>query len=485
MRSSLGAAAAVLFLAICYRVLDTPFWNVNGARLMPSFAVAHGVNYYVALSSGGPLYSTLYGPLVALLYLPATLFPSPNSAVLAGAVITVVLCFASVAFLHFAPSGTPRGAVDVLAFLTAGILICYLQPLNYSCFDIHADGPGLAFAAVACGAFYRPEKSRWAVPLSALCAVLSILCKQMFLPVPFALLAYLVVIGRRKPAVHYLVWLAVFGLVAGAAALAAYGPARLYHCLIWIPAHHPWNSRSRLESWVQSGRSLILLSMPVPVLLVLCAIYFGLREWRRLAAHRCVPLLLVGIALAPFSILGRAKTGGDINSLSFASFFLACGLTVMLADIWRHAQNPFSRRLAVSILVSVLALLAIFEAPLALAIPSKIRHLPRTEQAVAFRYLEKHPGEAYFPWFPLAHFYAEHKFRHYGFGIADRLLAGEPISMAEFRAYIPKDPRVIAFGKDGTPRMFGYNLMRYLPDYRYQVNDPELPGWLVFAKAPR
>ena len=57
--------------------------------------------------------------------------------------------------------------------------------------------------------------------------------------------------------------------------------------------------------------------------------------------------------------------------------------------------------------------------------------------------------------------------------------------MAVFRAYIPRDRGIIAFAKDGTPRLFDYNLMDYLPEYSYQVNEPELPGWLVYAKAPR
>jgi hypothetical protein len=28
-------------------------------------------------------------------------------------------------------------------------------------------------------------------------------------------------------------------------------------------------------------------------------------------------------------------------------------------------------------------------------------------------------------------------------------------------------------------------LMKYMPEYSYQVNDPELPGWLVYGKVPQ
>jgi len=481
--ATIGLICAALCLAcvIGYRLLDTPFWNVNGSRLMPSFELSRGVNYYVLLPPGGPLYSTLYGPLVALVYLPATWFSTPNSAVLAGAMITVLLCFSAAAYLHFAKSGC--GAGDIAAFLAAGFLMCYLEPLKYSCFNIHADGPGLAFSSAACGSLYGAPYGRLSgarLLISATCAVLALLCKQMFLPVPFVLLAWLAVVAGRGIAVRYLAWLVAAGAVLGGIALWTSGPERLYHCLIWLPAHHPWGA-SALVSAIQAMRSFVRVSLPVLILLLAYAIYLaagGVRgtSLRYLAAHRCVPLLAVGVALAPFSIAGRAKIGGDVNSLSFATFFLVCGLTVMLADL--------AQPLAQSVLIAIIVLLAVSEAPLALDIRSKVRQLPQASQEVAFEYLRRHPGEAYFPWFPLAHFCAEHKFRHYGFGIGDRLLAGESVSMAEFRAYVPANPRIIAFSSDGRPDAFGFDLMKYLPAFRDQVTDPELPGWLLYAKAP-
>ena len=488
----MACAALALITTACYRLLRTPFWSANGSRLMPSFALARGLNYYVVSPPGGPLYSSLYGPMVAIVYLPATLFRSPNSAVLAGAVITVVLCFSAAALLHFAPFKTSRGPADVLAFLTAGFLMCFLEPLKYSCFNNHADAPGLAFSAAACAALYPggPEKWRAALPVSALCAVLSIFCKQLFLPVPIALIVCLWASEGRARAVRYLFWLVAAGVLAGGAALFAAGPARLYHCLIWMPTHHPWKDPSHIVSSIQAIRSFIRLSIPVPLLLLACAMYLWpgrLRGsmLRTLAATRCAPLLLMGVALLPFSIAGHAKIGGDVNNLSLALFFLACGLTVMLADVARGAQSGSARRLAVSVLVATMLPLALSEAPLAFDIRASAKRLPQAPQEVAFDYLSRHPGEAYFPWLPLSHLYAEQQFRHEAFGIADRLLASEPVSMADFRAYIPPNPRLIAFGDSGTLHVLGYDLMKYLPEYSYQVNDPDLPGWLAYAKSPR
>jgi hypothetical protein len=58
--------------------------------------------------------------------------------------------------------------------------------------------------------------------------------------------------------------------------------------------------------------------------------------------------------------------------------------------------------------------------------------------------------------------------------------------MTEFLAYIPPDPQVIVFAGYGEPgpRISGFDLMKFLPEYSRSVNDPDLPGWIEYAKAP-
>ena len=483
----------MLLSTVCHLVLQLPYGAWDGARLMPSFALARGLNYYVLLPRGGPLFTVAYPPMVAIVYLPATLFRTPNGAILAGSVITVVLCFAAVAFLHFAQLKRERSAVDGLAFLTASFLMCFLPPLTYSCFRIHADGPGLAFGAMACGALYagRGEKWRIALPVSALCAVLAVFCKQTFLPVPIVLLVWVLAVQGRKVAGRYLLCLFTASVIATAASMAIWGPEPLYHCVIWVPAHDPSSEGSWKLSVVRSAQHFIQLSFPVLILLLAGAFYFALsgrirdERWRTLLANRCVPLLLVGIAELPFSILGYAKAGGDVNSFSFALFFLTCGVTMMLADLWHGAKAVASRHLALSVLLATALPLAVYEAPVAYEIPSEIRGLPQTGQQIAFAYLKQHPGKAYFPWFPLAHLYAEGQFRHFIWGLVERWTAGETVSMEEFRAYIPTDPQVIVFaGSDyeSGPRSSGFDLMKYLPAYSRSVDDPELHNWISFVQ---
>ena len=117
-----------------------------------------------------------------------------------------------------------------------------------------------------------------------------------------ALIVYLWAAAGRARAMRYLLWLVVAGSLASAAALYMAGPERLYHCVIWLPAHHSW----KIVAAMQAMRNFIRLSMPVPVLLLACLVYLWttgrLRgsRLRALAANRSAPLLLVGIALLPF-----------------------------------------------------------------------------------------------------------------------------------------------------------------------------------------
>jgi hypothetical protein len=145
-------------------------------------------------------------------------------------------------------------------------------------------------------------------------------------------------------------------------------------------------------------------------------------------------------------------------------------------------RNP-----ALSVLLATTLLLAVYEAPVANNIRFDVRGLSQTEQQIAFAYLEQHPGKAYFPWFPLAHLCAEGQFRHFVWGLVDRWMVGETVSMTEFRAYIPRDPQVIVFKSYDLsgPRVMGYDLMKYLPEYSRSVNDPELHDWIEYAKTPQ
>src|SRR5262245_54414126 len=60
----------------------------NGCRLAPTVALTHGYALYYPPNEG-PVLDTIYGPVAALAYLPATMFRSPTGAILAGAALNL------------------------------------------------------------------------------------------------------------------------------------------------------------------------------------------------------------------------------------------------------------------------------------------------------------------------------------------------------------------------------------------------------------
>ena len=101
-----------------------------------------------------------------------------------------------------------------------------------------------------------------------------------------------------------------------------------------------------------------------------------------------------------------------------------------------------------------------------------------TDLTLAYQYDRKHPGRAYFPRYPLAEYYAEHRLYHSDGALLDREVTGHGASPAQFASGIPKDVAVIALSK-GQPKSGA--LQNYLAGWP-QINDPELPGWVVYQR---
>jgi hypothetical protein len=89
----------------------------------------------------------------------------------------------------------------------------------------------------------------------------------------------------------------------------------------------------------------------------------------------------------------------------------------------------------------------------------------------------RRPEEVYFPWHPLATYLGTGKAYHAELGIADRVAAGVPIDEENLRHYLPRGMRYIAYR--GMPAT---STLAVLPDYSREVEHPELPGWVVYAR---
>lgn len=223
--------------------------------------------------------------------------------------------------------------------------------------------------------------------------------------------------------------------------------------------------------------------------------------------------LVSGIFLVPTTLLGRVKVGGNVNTLSFALYFILAAVTLVLqqALIKSFAQDQeladnepenelvkveelnksdsivtngsmpksISPRL-IGILASILLVqIVVTYFPAWDYISYKLSQSanffdnPRQRE---LEYTLKHPGKMYFPWNPLAGLMAEGKLYHFSYGLVDRDLAGFPITLEHFQEHLPSQLKYIA-----TPPE-DFVIKKYLPDFNRQVQIPELSTWLIYGK---
>ena len=105
--------------------------------------------------------------------------------------------------------------------------------------------------------------------------------------------------------------------------------------------------------------------------------------------------------------------------------------------------------------------------------PTAQRPLWQNHNQIAYEFAVRHPGEAYFPWQPLASLFAEGRLYHFEYGMLDRFLAGYEPTAEHVRANVPPRMHWIA----GHARLWTMN--QFFRDYTTEVPLPELPGFVV------
>jgi hypothetical protein len=172
----------------------------------------------------------------------------------------------------------------------------------------------------------------------------------------------------------------------------------------------------------------------------------------------------------PIGAVSANKLGAHENSFH-AVYFLIAAAATLLVDGGRARAGR---------------LLAYAVCALAIVAASRSGHLdlrtprPRLWQndaELAYDFAVRHPGEAYFPWHPLASLLAEGRLYHFDYALIDRFLGGYEPTVAHVRGYVPPGMRWIAArGRVWT--------LRYFPEYSQETTLPELPGWTVLMRPP-
>ncbi len=474
------------------------YWNWDGQRLAPVFAVSRGYSLYPRAGEGPPVGYT-YGPLSVLAYLPVVVAPDPTTALLGAGVLSMAYTFGPVLALLIVatPRGPGRRGAVALGFLLFAIM-ARNPSLAYSTMSPAHDAVALGLGLLSClPLLSREEIGRWPLALSAGLAVLAVSAKQNAVTfLPSLSLYCLIAFGARRALVHA-AWLVGLGLALSMVLARIYGGETLAYYLFRIQAglSMPYDHSRTIEMARHFAAESIL-----PLVLIGVALSIGpatgvegnppatLR--RRLARNPWALPCLVALGDAPLALMGAVKTGGDVNSMSYTTYFLASAATLLVARAGARQDGsyPEAGRRAVRAIAALACSLWIMNqaiaapAPIALDRARVARRLRENPNQVAFDYSKQHPGSAYFPWNSLAVLMAEGRLFATEDAIRNVPPPGAGPSYLAAGSDLPGDPEYVAFPPQYQAGWGKYAALGHYPRHRKPVEVPGLERFTIFGR---
>jgi len=468
-------------------ILRAPTLIWNEIRLSRSLALLEGFHLYPGEHELGPIIGTLHPPISHYLFFPAAEIHDPTTSIVAGSLLACVVVFSALGFalVRSAPLVSGRWAIAALSFLFCGFLIIQSEGTFNTAFNIHTDAAALAFATIAC-AFVSSRNRMTTVAsvwMSAAACVLAIASKQTIAPVALAVSLYIAITEGGKRFALFLLASAVTGGSLLAFLLSVL-PARafLFNTLI-LATHRP----------LKPGYTEILASAyrvdrleALPALLPL--LFLGICSWtgsrprceirQFFAANRWIVYLMASAALVPVSLKAIMTVGSDVNHLGFVLYFLFVAAGLAIQQYFTDA-NPAARLssrlfLTAGILVSV--------APgMVLTVHASLRNLRENASQTAHTYNLRHPGVAYFPCNPMTSLLKDGKLYDLDIALYDREIAGYPLTPQQLQSGLPYSLTRVALppGEHIQSKALQGLFAGFV-----RIADPELPGWIVYSRAP-
>lgn len=464
---------ALFYLAFVYAAwiarMLLGYWSAE--RLASSLGIAYGHSLYFS-PTAGPIQSTMYGPVRAILFTPAALASTPTGALLIGGLLNVAAVLLPTALA--AAIGCPREARArlhaLLALTFAAAALLRSVPTRLILTWVHVDGVAVGFGLLACCVFFPRAGTSPRAPglkslLAAAClAAFSTWTKQIEILLVPSLAFYLLLAWGARCALRFLAWSLAVGIAMSYALLSIFGFEETWFNVVVIP--------SILRSHFRSdfGVAIVELFLGSSLFLLVAALCLRGRRWHGFAAMRrslrretwTLPAI-VALCLAPATLVGRTVHGGDQNSFH-SVFFLAVAAMLLLRG-WQGANGrwPFAH---------LAAFLAVVTVPgPGFGVLADVYDNPNQQ---AYEYALRHPETAYFPFYPMSTLLADGKLYHYEQTLAEDLRpGGVRISEEHFRAHVPKHLQYV-FYKGKTPTR---EALRWLPECRFVGEIEEMPGW--------
>ena len=494
-----------------------PEWNAD--RLMMAFFWKYKFNLYNPQDNVGPLISDMYGPFLALAYLPATIANSPTFALVLGKILSLGYYFIPVIWLYISETWQQKKlSLSILALIAFFFFTTEYRTLFYDAFRICADCPALGFSALACVIIYR-EQGKQEIPIiklliSAILAVIAVWSKQIAVPILIALPLYIFLAWDIKIFWRYLVCLLVSGTIISTILLVAFNPEALLFNVITIPGHHPWIGdaekveallsgviQENIDPWINGSNTILALlsiakeltkSCLFPGTIVLFSIlltppkdFTTFKTW--IQDNPWLLFFIASLCFIPTSLLGEIKIGGDENGFYTVYFLTITAILILLrlaSKVSTESEQGLFQRAGQTGLLAIVIMFTIHNVNLPIPyIYQAIPNFSHNVHQVVYEYSQKNPGKVYFPWHPFSVLMAENKLYHIDSGPLDRYLSGFPISKEDFLAYLPENFTMIAVPTWAKERgEQGQFYLHYLPEFNHKIEVPELSGFDVYVK---
>src|SRR5688500_3034256 len=213
-----GVAVACVLLRLGVDVRNGTGSLWWGERLAFSIGVLRGIDIYPGAHSG-PITGDVYGPMLAVFFLPAALVPTITGKMVVGQLSSLLVMLVPLAVLVVrvtrSVGGTVASAAVGMTMLTG--MLAILPATNYQLTAIAADAPCLGFGMWAFVVLTRAPRGGYGrLALAAALVSLAALTKPNG---AFMALGLLLIVLRREGFVRAAVFGALFGLLTAALGL--------------------------------------------------------------------------------------------------------------------------------------------------------------------------------------------------------------------------------------------------------------------------
>ncbi|MCP4664358.1 MAG: hypothetical protein GY856_53925 [bacterium] len=480
--SLIPLALFCLFLLYFSRIGFMLHRHWDSARVAPSVALTCGYDLYYGAESG-PIMTTHYGPVKALLYLPAALASTPTAAIMIAGTLNVLIVLVPLLLFHLRGNWAepPARTIGLAGFVFSASALLIAEPTRMMVTRVHVDAPAVGLGLLSCFLLLvpgeRPNRRRLAS--AAACAVLATWSKQIEVPLILAQAAFLGWACGRRVMWSYIAWSALLGAVVSASFLAVFGLENMRFNLVTLPSrilgHGDWTEFSAGFLELLTRSSFLLLILFLALRRIQRSPAGG--ERRPIFATPWALPVTVAVFLAPTSVLSRVIHGGDPNSYH-SFFYLLVAASLILTHFEVTGSSGHRRRNGARVLF-LLAAGALCLAP-ELALPRHLFPLRDNPQQEAYEFARKHPEEAFFPWNPLSTLLADGKLYHFDYTMNFRKVAGFSPSDAHVREHVPRRIRYVIYHRS----YYQKSALQFLPEFTHEQSLDELPDWIVTTRAP-